>query len=396
MGNCACTVNGVAVADAGQEITPLSPRDDLKDVSSDGDIEEISTNLPSSRTIPCSVANEDFQDPASLAEDITPLKEFVEEGEVSEAIERYEQLELIANESGDGKLLATLHQSTGLHDLRAIIKRRRGFLKRLVEPSWKEHSEWTYLEIAEPEIDPNFKLTFRMRFARGDERNHARGGTQIMVGAHAVGFPVNLTQLVAYHSRVHHIKKEWLKDCEKIVGLPASDHNLYSATLTSLLAPKVLPFKLEDVIIRNFIVCKEAPPIPGCRPGVMVMESSPDEEQTHIEGLELPKPRRGVIQITGSEKLNHFMPSIVGPNHVDAICSIRAQLPLPQWLISLDLVKRFLADIFSNTLKVIKQQVANDWDKLPFNDDIEADPKFFAKIQEIVEASTAKPCTASL
>ncbi|CAE7592159.1 unnamed protein product, partial [Symbiodinium natans] len=96
------------------------------------------------------------------------------------------------------------------------------------------------------------------------------------------------------------------------------------------------------------------------------------------------------------EKLNYFMPSLVGPNHIDAISSLRAQLPIPQWLLSIELVKRFLADIFTATLRTIKEQVANDWDNLPFNADIEADPAFFGKLQEIVDASTAKLCRESL
>lgn len=30
-----------------------------------------------------------------------------------------------------------------------------------------------------------------------------------------------------------------------------------------------------------------------------------------------PRPRRGVVQITGSEKLNYFMPGLAGPDYMD-------------------------------------------------------------------------------
>ena len=30
-----------------------------------------------------------------------------------------------------------------------------------------------------------------------------------------------------------------------------------------------------------------------------------------------PRPRRGVVQITGSEKLNYFMPGLAGPEYMD-------------------------------------------------------------------------------
>eukprot|EP00439_Symbiodinium_sp_Y106_P058509 s2891_g8.t1 len=269
----------------------------------------------------------DTTDQHQDSEALEPLKRHCQLGEVSEAIQLFDNLEKQAQEDGNRQLLSVLH-GPALASLREISRRRAGFIERLVEPAWKDHSEWTFLNLSDPEIDPNFKLTFR---------------TRIMIGAHATGFPVNLTQLVAYHSRVDHIKKEWIKDCEKIYGKPASNQNLYTAILASLMAPRVLPFKLEDTsvilaertqkpdkIIRNFVLCKEAPPIPGSRPGVMVMESSPDDALTHYDGLELPAPRRGVIQITGSEKLNYFMPSLVGPNHIDAISSLRAQLPVPQ------------------------------------------------------------------
>lgn len=356
--------------------------------------EDLSTTLPSTRTIPYSVANEDICDTTDQPQDseaVEPLKKHCQLGEVSEAIQMFDDLEQQAKKDGNRQLLSVLH-GPALASLREICRRRAGFIERLVEPAWKDHSEWTFLNLSDPEIDPNFKLTFRMRFARGNERNHAKGGTQIMIGAHATGFPVNLTQLVAYHSRVNHLRKELIKDCEKIYGKPASNQNLYTAILASLMAPRVLPFKLEDKIIRNFILCKEAPPIPGSRPGIMVLESSPDDELTHYDGLELPVPRRGVIQITGSEKLNYFMPSLIGPNHIDAISSMRVQLPVPQWLISIELVKRFLADVFTNTLRTIKDQVCSNWDDLPFNADIEADPAFFGKLQEIIDASTAELC----
>ncbi|CAJ1337312.1 unnamed protein product, partial [Effrenium voratum] len=126
-------------------------------------------------------------------------------------------------------------------------------------------------------------------------------------------------------------------------------------------------------------------------PGLMVMESSPEAGMSHYEGISLPKPRRGVLQITGSEKLNYFMPSrALGTNYMDVASAVRAQLPVPQWLMSLELVKRFLADVFTATLKGVLEHVNKSWDTLPFQKEIDTDPRFFKDIQDIMDASSAE------
>lgn len=355
----------------------------------DSDLQDASTQPPSSKTL----LNFDDLSPLSRVskiEDIDALILLCSKGRVAEALTNYEQMEEQANVEGDKKLLARLHSHPDLHDLRVIKKRRAAFMKRLVEPTMKanwQEDDWKSFVVSDPEIDPIFKVNMRIRFARGAERNPARGGTQILIQARAEGFPVSLLKFAAFHSRVHLIRKEWIKDCERFIGVGAQAKTLHTALLTSLLAPKILPVKLEDVIFRNFIFCKEAPAIPGSRPGIMVMESSPEEKMTTYEGIELPKPRRGVVQITGSEKLNYFMPGLAGPEYMDVLSCIRAQLPIPQWLVPLELVKRFLADVFTGALKQIIEHVASKWDDMPFVQEIQADPEFFNQVQELIDAS---------
>lgn len=388
---CSCDVQEDA-----ERITPTDfgwEEDDNEDDVFKGDDfnqEEISTQPPSSKNI-----NFDDLSPLSRVSKIQDLEDLLllcSEGQVAQALTSYEQMEEQANEDGNRKLLGQMHAHPDLADLRVIKKRRAAFFKRLVEPAWKgnwDDSEWKSFVIADPEIDPLFKVHMRMRFARGGERNAAKGGTQILIAARAEGFPVSLLKFAAFHSCVHLIEKEWIKDCERFVGVGAHEKSLYTAMLTSLLAPKILPVKLEDVIFRNFIVCKEAPPqLPGARPGILVMESSPDDKMTSYEGIELPKPRRGVVQITGSEKMNYFMPSqIGGPQYMDVISSIRAQLPIPQWLVPLELVKRFLADIFTGALKQVIEHVASKWEDRPFVHAIEKDPNFFQQVQDIIDTA---------
>jgi len=391
-----CSCNAEVV-----EELSLSDRNDLAwkegeeyDDDLEGDIQDDSTAPPSNKTI-----NFDDLSPLSSVskiEEIDSLILLCSKGLVAEAIASYEQMEDEAHSQGDKKLLSRLHSHPDLHDLRVIKKRRSAFMKRLVEPAFKgsDDNEWKSFVVSDPEIDPLFKVHMRLRFARGAERNVARGGTQILIAVRAEGFPVSLMKFAAFHSRVHLIQKEWIKDCERFVGVGAQAKTLHTGMLTSLLAPKILPIKLEDVIFRNFIFCKEAPPLlPGSRPGILVMESSPDEKLTTYEGVELPKPRRGVVQITGSEKLNYFMPGLAGPEYIDVISAIRAQLPVPQWLVPLELVKRFLGDVFTGALKQVIEQVTSRWESTPFGQEILNDPEFFNQVQELIDnaSSSATP-----
>ncbi|CAE7592175.1 unnamed protein product, partial [Symbiodinium natans] len=116
---------------------------------------DLSTTLPSSRTIPCSLANEeDISDSNCQDEDLESLqllRGLCQRGEVGEAIQLFEKLEKQANQDGNRKLLSRLHHDTSLESLREVCKRRSGFIQRLVEPAWKEHSEWTYLNLSDPE-----------------------------------------------------------------------------------------------------------------------------------------------------------------------------------------------------------------------------------------------------
>jgi hypothetical protein len=68
-----------------------------------------------------------------------------------------------------------------------------------------------------------------------------------------------------------------------------------------------------------------------------------------------------MIRLSGSEKMNHFMPGLAGPEYTDCISSVRISVPLNSWLVPLSLVKPFLADIFAGTLKTVKKNVIDDW-----------------------------------
>eukprot|EP00931_Biecheleriopsis_adriatica_P120909 TRINITY_DN96000_c0_g1_i1.p1 TRINITY_DN96000_c0_g1~~TRINITY_DN96000_c0_g1_i1.p1 ORF type:complete len:436 (+),score=93.69 TRINITY_DN96000_c0_g1_i1:88-1308(+) len=343
-----------------------------------------STQAPSTPTPVSSVAVfEDDEDTEVTPENVSKL---CRQGKIVEAMEGLTLLERRAKSKQSS--LAEALSSPELLRLREIRDRRDSFLTRLVQPAWKAGETWAVIELEDPQISPDFKLVMRIRLARGKERSSTAGGSQLIIGTRCEGFPLPLTKFIALHSRTHLLRKEWIKDCEKLVGKPAHAGNAYTALLVSMLSPKMLPFRLEDIIMRNFIIHSEAPPqIENSRPGIMVMESSPSSELSHYDGVELPKSRRGVLQITGSEKLNYFMPNRKNKEAVDVISSVRIFLPMPEWLLSLELVKRFLADMFANTLRNIKERVICQWDTLEYDQEIANDPAFFSQLQEIIDTS---------
>lgn len=253
-----------------------------------------------------------------------------------------------------------------------------------------ENESWAVIELHEPEVHQDFRLVMKLRHASSSERDPSGASTQLIISTKAIGFPLALTKIMAVHSQVNLLRKEWIKDCERLIGKPGGPDRLHTAVLSSLVSPKLLPVSVEDFFIRNFILQHEAPDWKDSRPGVMVMESSPPEGMTHFDDFEFPKPRRAVVRITGTEKLNLFMPGINGPDFTDVLSSVRLNLPVPSWLISLDLLKRFLADIFSNSLRMIKANIVDQWSQLEFEKRMAMYPELFEQIQGIIDAQNSK------
>ncbi|CAJ1441493.1 unnamed protein product, partial [Effrenium voratum] len=144
--------------------------------------------------------------PMSEMQDLEPLVLLCQQGRTAEALSSFERLLAQAREEDNREVLSHLRGPI-FAELRAISERRNGYMKRLCEPAFKEDSEWRHLEVTDPEIDPKFKITMRLRFARGAERNAANGGSQILIASRAEGFPVSLLKFAAFHSRTEHLQK---------------------------------------------------------------------------------------------------------------------------------------------------------------------------------------------
>ncbi|CAE8628014.1 unnamed protein product [Polarella glacialis] len=320
-------------------------------------------------------------------------------GRTMEAVVALEQLELqvssgarspATQDSASARLAARLRDEPVLQRLRAIRDRRATFLHRLAGPAWKEGENWATIELRDPNLGDHFRLQMQIRFANTAERDPHVASSQLIIGTKVFGFPMPLPKLIAFQSQVDLMQKEWLKDCSNLVGKPGGSDKLFTSFLTSVLAPKMLPWKLEEFLVRDFVVSEEALPINEARPGVTTMESSPADSLNSYFGVEIPKPRRGMIRLSGSEKMNHFMPGLAGPEYTDCISSVRISVPLNSWLVPLSLVKPFLADIFAGTLKTVKKNVIDDWDNLEFEKRMVENSDFFNKIQAVVDTQTKK------
>lgn len=263
-----------------------------------------------------------------------------------------------------------------------------------LEPGMRRDLSWVTIDLQDAKIGPKFSLQIRMRHAQPEERQVGGPMAQLIMVGDVKGLPLTLRQVVALHCEVDLFRKEWVKDCEHLAGRPGIPDKLGSAFLHVQMSPRALPTKLEDVTRRDFALCVEPSP-EGNRPGVLVLESDTPEGAAECEGWAVPPIRRGYMRLSGSLKLHRFMPSVHGPEFSDVLSGVRVGLPVPAWAVPLDLVKRFIADIFSTSLRMVKEGPIDHWKELEYDSRIASRSAFYGPIGEI-ERGCCGPASGEL
>lgn len=263
-------------------------------------------------------------------------------GNVLEASIALKDIEHHAREAHNGaSIMERLKSNPVICQLREVRDRYLWGFTKVVEPAWKTGETCVTMSLQDAKIGDLFKMQMRIRRARGSERDPNGAATQLIISIRANGFPMSLTETTCLQSEVDLWQKEWLKDCEHVLGFPGGPNGIYSAACYSLLAPKLLPFRIEDAYQRDFIICKTAPNLVGSRPGVTVVESNlHDVMATLFKNADVPK-RRNCVRMASSCYLNHYMPSLLGPTLVDMLGSAFISLPVWEWLLPLSLIKGF-------------------------------------------------------
>merc|ERR1719442_101400 len=66
-------------------------------------------------------------------------------------------------------------------------------------------------------------------------------------------------------------------------------------------------------------------------------------------------------------------------------------LPVPEWMIPLEVLKRFVSDIFRESLRRVKAMVVDHWGELGYNERMAARQEFYGRIVAIEEAGRVVP-----
>jgi hypothetical protein len=272
---------------------------------------------------------------------------------------------------------------------------------------------WARIEIRDPKIGPDFQLEMKLRFAKDAEREANGPSAQLIVSSECRGFPLRLSQFVAFHCESDLCQKEYIKDCTSLEAMSGNPCECAPAFVYTQLSPALLPFRVEELLARDFAVCPDGAPFarfcsemtrtrskevldslgssPWSRGGVLIAENNPPDGVTEFEGHKVPPTRRGVVRVTGTEKTIFASRNELRPECTDIVAAVRMGLPVPEWLIPLELLKRFVSDIFRESLRRVKANVVDHWGELGYNERMAARQEFYGRIVAIEEASGAKP-----
>jgi len=288
--------------------------------------------------------------------------------------------------------------------LRAINGRFCQALASTLEPTARDDVQWSQIEIRDPKIGDDFLLNMGLRCAQAAERDTKGPASQFFARGTIRNFPLTLTRFVSLLCEADLFKRTWIKDAETMTSAPGGQRQLFSAFVHTTLRSMFLPFRLEGVCLREFSTCRDAPgegllALQACRgsgggsagspgsrperPGVLIVEDTPPSDVGEMEGWKLPAPRRGVVRLTNTANVFYATPSVDKEGCCDIVAAVKLGLPLSPWVVPLELVKRFIADILRETLVRVRAKAVDHWEHLGFHDRIDANPAFYKPIFEI-------------
>jgi len=295
--------------------------------------------------------------------------------------------------------------------LRVVDARLHATMAATLGCAGRPDLRWARIEIRDPKIGPDFQLEIKLRFAKDSEREANGPSAQLVVSSECRGFPLRLSQFVAFNCEAELCGKENIKDCTSLKSTSGNPSECSPAFIHSQLSPALLPFRVEELLARDFAVCPKGAPFtrfcsamtrsrskdvldslgssPWSRGGVLITENNPPDGVTEFEGFKVPPTRRGVVRLTGTPKTIFCSRNDRRPDCTDIVAAVRMGLPVPEWLIPLDLLKRFVSDIFRESLRRVKANIVDHWAELGYNERMAARPEFYGRIVAIEEA---EPC----
>jgi hypothetical protein len=272
--------------------------------------------------------------------------------------------------------------------LRAVGERLHYSMGRTIDCATRQDMHWAQLQIKDPKIGKDFNLEMKLRFAQDFEREATGPKTQIVVFTECSGLPLRLTDFVALQCETDLFRKEWMKDCVSYEGKHGLPNELVPAFVYVQLSPALMPFKLEELVLREFAVCPDGPPFQSesCSSGgVLISENGPPDGVSEFQGFAIPPTRFRMVRLTGEPKMLFATRSKLGRGCTDLFSAVRIGLPAPEWMVPLDLLKRFAADIFRESLRRLKEHVIDNWDNLGYKARVASREDFYNQVVSIEE-----------
>jgi len=239
------------------------------------------------------------------------------------------------------------------------------------------------IDVKDPKLGADFTLRMTLRFAEGAERDANGPSTQLIIRGDITGFPASLARCITENCETDLLQKDWVKDCKSVTGKPGRAARLYTALSSMSLSPALLPFKLDDVCLREFIVCPGEGMVKDRGPGVMVVEySPPDDTATEFESMPLPPKKPGHIRLKGAKRV-YYKTQSQNPELSNMLAIAKLNVPFPQMLLPISLLGRIFADGFKSSILLLKDGLYDKWDEKEYKNRGPQCPDFYAAVSNL-------------
>jgi len=298
-----------------------------------------------------------------------------------------QQLQESQDETVQSTVRSRLAREASLGKVETVYDWMQNGIARLLSPCSRKDVEWSTVQIKDTKISASFNIDCGVRFAEGKEYEVGGASSQMILRAHATGYPIDMGRYLLLQREVDLARKEWIKDCESLRGRLGGHDQLSGGLVHVVLAPALLPFKLQESFIRSFAVCEE-PPVSALGtdwsgPGLMILEENPPEDVKEYAGWELFTPHKRAIQLRGTSKLFYVTPNADGTG-IEVKANVRFGIPVSSWILPLNLFKKVVAEMLRESLRRIKEEVLDKWEEYDFDKRELACPEFFMESRAVL------------
>jgi len=325
--------------------------------------------------------------PFGLANDqIDLLLSLFRAARVYEAMGLLQTLQLSPDEAVQASLRTRLSGEAVLSKVPAVHEAVQRAMEYLMGPSMRTDIAWpAIIDMTDDQMGKDFTLDFRIRWTDDKEYEPSGPSSQMIARSTVSNFPLSFSRYCAFVREADLSKKEWIQDCAKMSAQLGGYEQLSQTMVQVLLWPPMLPFGLQETLIRSFAFF-EQPPLPelgSSGAGILVLEENPPEGAVKSHGFDLfPPAHKRAVSIRGTSKLLWVTPNIDGKG-VNMTVAVRLGVAISPWILPLSLLKLFVAHAMKKSLRLIKENVIDHWEDFDFDSRMAASAEFYKRPREI-------------